>query len=114
MASEEVIWMVRWLKMWFDLVSNPFFLLADYKLFKKRSECGDGAENWKGKLTLEGCANACRGTAEIFDFGTNEFGKNNCDGDLCVCYCESGTENYQCKNVKDHDGFNMYAFIGRS
>ena len=92
----------------------PFFLLADYELVWKQGECGDGIEKKQGRLTLDECANACRETAEMFDFGTNKFGKNKCDGNKCDCYCELGTENYQCKKINPHNGFNLYAFIGRS
>ena len=65
-----------------------------------------------GKLTLSGCADACREFAENFAFGTNEYGKKRCDGDSCDCYCEFGTENYKCKNIKMNYGFDLYAFKG--
>ena len=87
-----------------NLILTAVSFSDDYKLVKKRSECKSGAEKYKGKYKdwIEGCANACRGTAENFSFGTN--------GD---CYCEFGTKNYKCEQITDHNGYNLYAFRGR-
>ena len=96
-----------------NLILTVFSFLDGYRLVKKRSQCDDAGEEYQQKLTLDGCAKACRATAQNFAFGTNEFGKNRCNGILCDCFCEFGTYKYQCNKITVHDGFNLYAFIGR-
>ena len=96
-----------------NLILTTVSFLDDYKLVKKRSECKSGTEEYKGIYNLAGCANECRGTAQNFAFGTNEFGKSKCSSSGCKCFCEFGTKNYTCEEIAEHDGFNLYAFRGR-
>ena len=60
--------------------------------------------------SVSDCANACKGNASMFIFGTNEFGEKRCDGDGCSCYCETDKN---CDMVP-HNGYRLYTFIGSS
>lgn len=71
-------------------------------LAAERADC-------RGSLRLKGfmknpdaCAQACRGTSEMFAFGK-------CNG-LCNCECKLNTNNYQCAEQYTSNEFNLYKF----
>lgn len=77
---------------------------------KEKKKCS-GSESTQGKMTsVSDCANACKGYASMFIFGTNEFGSKHCDEDGCSCYCETDKN---CDMVS-HNGYRLYKFIGSS
>ena len=79
-------------------------------MVEEKKEC-IGSETNQGKMTsVSDCANACKGNASMFIFGTNEFGQKRCDGDGCYCYCETDKN---CDMVS-HNGYRLYTFIGSS
>ena len=86
---------------------------SDYQLVQKKAECDVGTKIRQGRLTISQCAAACRGTSQMFVHGTNEFGGDSCVGEKCSCYCEIGSENYQCNNIKINKGLNLYNFFGK-
>ena len=95
------------------LLSCYCFSLLEYHLVQKKAQCAFGKEENKGRVSLEACAEVCYGKSENFIFGTNEFRQSRCSFDNCDCFCEFGTENYKCKEIKEHEGFNLYAFRGK-
>ena len=63
--------------------------------------------------TAQGCANACRGTAQMFAYGTDKYGVNRCwHSDGCTCYCQYAATNYECNKQITHDGYNLYKYQG--
>ena len=82
------------------LIMNVFLLL-DYSRIKKKVKCIN--EKYQNKLTLQECAHACRASSENFAFG-----KNNCIGEKCECWCQFGTENYKCLSITENKGFDLY------
>ena len=85
----------------------------DYQLVALRAEC-EGKEIFKKThLSLNACANACRGISQMFMYGTNQFGVTRCYGDKgCDCYCEMATSNYECNKQLHHGGYNLYKYLG--
>ena len=84
-------------------------LFSDWYLVQEKAEC-TGTEAFQGKKrSLEECANSCRGTSELFIYGTTDFGiDRTCSSTGCNCFCElpSGGECTQ----KKHGGFRLYEF----
>ena len=61
--------------------------------------------------SVDKCAEACKGVAEIFIFGTNDFGNDRCYEDGCKCICETSAEDDGTCDVVQHDGYRLYKFI---
>ena len=86
-------------------------------LVEKAKECeGDANEVAVGFFeSLELCAHACRGSSQMFIYGTTEhgFAKSNLGycrhDDKCKCVCEKDTVNNTCKTLA-HTAYNLYAF----
>ena len=79
-----------------------------YSLVAEKKEC-TGSEVDKGKFKTEQmCANACKGVASMFAFGTNDFGTDRCTSEGCQCICESGADEYGMCTTKDHKGYRLY------
>jgi len=88
-----------------------FAFVVDYAHIAEKTECIGGEEKFKGRFKHVGeCAAACRGEAEMFIFGTNKYGRDNCWDGTCNCYCEYNTKDFKCKDTIQHNGFNLYAF----
>ena len=101
---------------WFCVLS-----IIDFQLVSMKSVC-EGDETFKDFLPNVGaCAEACKGSADMFIFGTEKDGggsgtcKNNFFGrnKQCKCWCQHNTENSKCKKMVNNDGFNLFAFKGR-
>ena len=89
--------------------------LLDFYLHKEKSECGGKKEEYIGQMfSAEACADGCRGKSQLFVFGTNKFGKSQCEGRTCACYCEFETKDFKCLISVDAPGYNLYAFKGMS
>ena len=85
-------------------------VLLDFELVQATSECV-GKESLQGNLfSAEACADACRGSSQMFVYGTNQFGNNRCDSNTCACWCQLETINNRCKTIAKHTGFNLYGF----
>ena len=92
---------------------NILFYL-DFTVLKNAVEC-KGSERFKGELvSAEACATACRGTSQLFIYGTNEFGEKRCDSkagiQTCDCWCQDETEDYKCKKETKNKGYRLFAF----
>lgn len=90
-------------------------IFLDFMLVQKASAClaKDSLDQiWKGQVTSpEACANACRGTSQMFLYGTNEFGGTGCAENVgCECHCSLQTENYRCRKTVKNLRLNLYAF----
>ena len=88
------------------------FNFSDFKLIAKAKEC-KGSETAQDYLeSVDACAHACRGSSEMFVYGTEEFDFSNsrCEGSTCRCICQHDTVNHKCKVLIDHKGYNLYAF----
>ena len=60
--------------------------------------------------TLHECARKCHGLAEVFAYGTNDFGRQGCQDGLCKCQCVKGTNNddQNCHGDKENYWFFRY------
>ena len=78
-------------------------------LVSEKKECS-GPEMVAGKLkTLADCAQACRGIASMFLYGTTDFGTKRCDSEGCNCVCETNARSGDCEEV-DHKGYRLYKY----
>ena len=84
--------------------------LLEWSLVEEKKECS-GDEISKGRMNSPGeCANACKGVASMFAFGTNDFGVPRCDGNGCQCLCETAAaDDGSCDSVQ-HKGYRLYRF----
>ena len=101
-------------------VSLENVLFIDYIHIADKAVCSGRNVNHQGNHpTLAGCANACKGKSDIFNYGINE----NCLGlehDGCRCFCEEGTTGGYCTSMKENNDdyiknndYIMYAFTGK-
>ena len=82
-----------------------------WSLVAKKKRCKDGSRIFKGYLpTLNNCALACKGVSRWFVFGAREFNNDNCQGQLCKCYCETGIGETFLGEEKDDLGYNLYTY----
>ena len=80
-------------------------------MVEKGHEC-NGAERFVGyKKTISECAFVCGRSANMFVFGTNEFGVRRCNRKGCACYCEDATQ-ASCEKRIVHTGYNLYRLGG--
>ena len=94
---------------------NKIYLenLLDYELVERGTECAGSGRSQGEKETLEACAASCRSSAQLFVYGTREFGTSKCSIKKCECWCQDETENRKCKNTISNAGFNLYKFNGK-
>ena len=63
---------------------------------------------------LKECANGCSLLkASMFIFGTNDFGKPECNDygkTGCRCYCETSSKAGECNQI-DNKGYRLYKFV---
>ena len=63
--------------------------------------------------SVDSCANKCKGKSSMFIFGTNLYGRQQCWGASCICYCEvTATPDGQCDHVT-HRGYKLYKFVAK-
>ena len=99
-------------------------MFSGWLLVAEKKECG-GAEIYKDNLeSVEDCAAKCMGTASMFIFGTNDFGKIRCGTaqevgnskgkkDGCSCFCETtATTNGICPQI-DSIGYRLYKYASQ-
>ena len=94
------------------IISNDNIL--GWSLFGVKKECG-GSEEYKGSMdSVDECAEACKGVASMFAFGTNDFGVDRCNGNGCKCLCETGAvDGYPC-DIVNHNGYRLYKYVRSS
>ena len=86
-----------------------FFLLPEWELVADKKEC-DGSEFGIGLVsTLEECAKKCVWSS-MFIYGTNDYGKNRCEGTSCRCICESAATTVGTCDQIDHKGYRLYKY----
>ena len=85
---------------------------SDWSLVAEKKECGGSETNMGWKRTVADCANACRGKASMFTYGTNDFGTNKCLLPCrgCKCFCETASSSGTCNEELNHDGFRLYKY----
>ena len=84
---------------------------VEWSLVGERQECAD-TELFKGGMDSVGeCAEACKGVAQMFIFGTNDFGNARCYTDGCNCICETSADDDGTCDIVQHDGYRLYKFI---
>ena len=78
----------------------------------EKKECGGSETNMGWKRTVADCADACRGKASMFTYGTNDFGTNKCLLPCrgCKCFCETASSSGTCNEELNHDGFRLYKY----
>ena len=78
-------------------------------MLEKGKECAGKAYKYAGvKTDLKSCAAACSKSADVFTYGTNEFGTKRCYGSKgCRCYCYFNQVS-QCRKNQVHKGYNVY------
>ena len=63
------------------------------------------------------CAEACRGTSEMFGFGTNNYVVESdtavCGDNKCRCICFHDTDSSRCNKQIENIGYNLYTFEGK-
>ena len=60
--------------------------------------------------SVDGCAEACKGQASMFVFGTNDFGVDRCEANGCKCLCETSAKADGTCDVVEHTGYRLYRF----
>ena len=81
-----------------------------WELVRQKARC-QGSEEGHGKVaSINACASMCNQITSMFIFGTNDFGKDECDGGNCDCFCESdAADDGTCQQIADK-GFRLYRF----
>ena len=80
-------------------------------LVGSRMECM-GSEVYYDASSIDDCAIKCEGIAEMFIFGTNDFGySDKCfDNGLCNCYCETSSSYDGTCQQKSHNGYRLFKY----
>ena len=79
-------------------------------MVREKAECV-GEETTIGYLdSADDCAEACNGEASMFAFGTNDFRNNRCEGNGCMCLCETSAKADGTCKVVEHTGYRLYRF----
>ena len=60
--------------------------------------------------SIDECADACYGKAELFAFGTNDFGSDHCDNNGCYCLCETASGYDATCDQVDHVGYRLFKY----
>ena len=92
------------------LVTNRGVLVAS------RMECAGSEVSVGEASSIDECANKCEGIAEMFIFGTNDFGTNRCsDNGLCRCFCETSSSYDATCQQTSHNGYRLFKYkdLGR-
>ena len=80
-------------------------------LVGSRMECA-GSEVLYYASSIDDCAIKCEGIAEMFIFGTNDFGDSDkcSDNGLCKCFCEtSSSYDGTCQQIS-HNGYRLFKY----
>ena len=65
-----------------------------------------------GIVTIDQCADKCKGVSELFAYGTNDYGTDRCSGGSCNCLCETAAKDGSCK-ITSHEGYRLYIYAGK-
>ena len=81
-------------------------------LVESRMECaGSEVLIASDASSIDDCAIKCEGIAEMFIFGTNDFGDSTCsDNDLCKCFCETSSSYDGTCQQKSHNGYRLFKY----
>ena len=60
--------------------------------------------------SIDDCAEACKGQASMFAFGTNDFGVDRCEDSGSKCLCETSARADGTCDVVEHKGYRLYRF----
>lgn len=96
------------------MISNPESLISDKgALVASMMECASFEEGYDKSYqisSIDECADVCYGKAELFAFGTNDFGSDHCDNNGCYCLCETASGyDATCEQV-DHVGYRLFKY----
>ena len=79
-------------------------------LVGSRMECAGSEEGFEAS-SIDDCANKCEGIAEMFAFGTDDFGTSRCsDNGLCKCFCETSSSYDATCQQSSHNGYRLFKY----